>query len=71
MRMSSSTMAANIKDLNSLKIRFKSSEAELKGFEVLLKSGMPTRAVADDKYIINELQCRMLKSNDIDYEKVE
>lgn len=69
--MSSKAMAANLKDLNPLKIRFRSEDAELRGFELLLNSGMPTRATAEDHYFINELQCRMLRDNHIEYDKVE
>jgi len=60
-------VATDIRQLKPIKIRFRNAKAELKGYELLLNSGMPVHATADDRYIINELQCAMLKKNDVDY----
>jgi hypothetical protein len=42
-------------------IKFKTNKDELRGYEVLLDSSMPTSSTADDRYMINELQEKMLK----------
>jgi len=42
-------------------IKFKTKNDELKGYGVLLDSGMPSSSTADDRYKINELQEKMLK----------
>ncbi len=42
-------------------IKFKTKNDELKGYGVLLDSGMPSSSTADDRYKINKLQEKMLK----------
>jgi hypothetical protein len=61
-------MYSEMNDTKRTKIRFKTERDELKGFEILLRSGIPTHATADDKYIITDKQCKMLKEKNIEYE---
>jgi capsule polysaccharide export protein KpsE/RkpR len=60
-------MATDISELKPVIIRFPTEEEELKGFGVLLDSGMPVHATADDVYTINELQCSLLRQKGIKY----
>ncbi len=47
------------------KIVFPNSRFELKGFEVLLDSGIPTAAMKDNSYWITEAQYKLLKTKKI------
>jgi hypothetical protein len=49
------------------KIWFPSKTEELRGFKVLLNSGIPTYATNDNKYVINEFQYDLLKENEIKF----
>lgn len=49
------------------RVSFPTAKEELRGFEVLMDSGIPTHSTADDKYIINETQYRMLKKQHIEF----
>lgn len=60
-------MATDISELKPVVIRFPTEEEELKGFGVLLDSGMPVHTTADDVYTINELQCSLLRQKGISY----
>jgi hypothetical protein len=60
-------MATDISELKPVVIRFPTEEEELKGFGVLLDSGMPVHTTADDVYTINELQCNLLRQKGINY----
>jgi hypothetical protein len=62
-------MATDLSQLKPIKVRFKNESDELKGFEVLLNSGMPVHATADDRYIINEVLCNLLTKKGIEYVK--
>ncbi len=57
----------DVESLKRLRIQFKTREDELKGFEILLDSGMMTFSTADDKYLINGRQCKMLQEKNIQY----
>lgn len=60
-------MAADISEFKPVVIRFPTEEEELRGFGVLLDSGMPVHATADDIYTINERQCNLLRQKGINY----
>lgn len=60
-------MAARISDLNPITIRFQSKEEAVKGFYVLMTSGMPVHTTKDEKYIINEVQCTLLTNKGIQF----
>lgn len=48
-------------------IWFTNKKEELKGFRVLLDTGVPTFVTKDDKYVINEFQYNLLKENEIKF----
>ncbi len=55
----------NGKNMKYFWIRFKTNEDEVKGYGVLLDSGMPTSSTADDRYMINGEQEQMLKKKHV------
>lgn len=61
------SVATDISELRPVIIRFPTEEEELKGFGVLLDSGMPVYTTDDDVYTINELQCSLLRQKGINY----
>lgn len=64
-------MASELSQLKSIRIYFASKDEEEKGFYALMTSGMPVRAIANSRYIINEKQCVMLCQKGIQYIKEE
>jgi hypothetical protein len=62
-------MAADLKQLEPITIRFENKEDAVKGFYALLTSGMPVRTTQDEKYIINQVQCSLLQKKGIKYLK--
>lgn len=60
-----------LSQLKPTKIHFTNKKEEERGFYVLLTSGMPVRAIANSRYIINESQCSMLSRKGIQYVKEE
>lgn len=62
-------MASELSQLRPIKIHFANKDEEEKGFYALLTSGMPVRAIANSRYIINERQCNMLSRKGIQYVK--
>lgn len=57
----------DVEALKRLRIQFKTKEDELKEFEILLDSGMPTFSTTGNRYVINGLQCKMLQEKNIQY----
>ena len=64
-------MASELSHLKPVKIYFQTKADEEKGFYALLTSGMPVKAVANSRYIINERQCSILLQKGIQYKKEE
>jgi hypothetical protein len=62
-------MASELSQLKPIRIHFDSKSEEERGFYALLTSGMPVKAVANSRYIINEKQCSMLFQKGIKYQK--
>jgi len=57
----------DVEALKRLTIHFKTKEDELRGFEILLDSGMPTFSTTGNRYVVNGLQCKMLREENIQY----
>jgi hypothetical protein len=49
-------------------IRFKTREAEVKGFYTLIRAKMPVHDAGEHRYLISEKQCELLQDNKIEYE---
>jgi len=57
----------SVKSPRKRRVWFPNEKAELKGFRILLDSGIPTYATKDDRYIINELQYSLLKESKVEF----
>jgi hypothetical protein len=62
-------MASELSQLKPIKIYFENRADEEKGFYALWTSGMPVRAIANSRYIINEKQCTVLSQKSIQYKR--
>lgn len=62
-------MASELSQLKPIRISFQTREDAVRGFYVLLTSGMPVHTTADEKYVVNAVQCNLLSQKGIEYIK--
>ena len=55
--------------IERVKIRFNSSTDEERGFYSLMVSGIPVHGLPNHRYVVTNIQCKILEEKGIKYEK--
>jgi hypothetical protein len=57
--------------LKTVKIQFTNEKEDERGLFTLMVSGMPSRALPNNSYIVNNIQIKMLDEKGITYRKID
>jgi len=56
--------------LNPREIEF-SSASKAKGIDILMSTGAPVRVVGKNRFIVSDIQCRLLKQKRVNYKIIK